>query len=65
MCFGYSSLSEPECWLETGREDNIKMDHKQGVGDVECIRLSKNEDQWRAVLNTVMNFPVAHERGSY
>jgi hypothetical protein len=65
MCFGYSSFSEYECWLETDREDNIKMDHKQGVGGVECIHLSQNKDQWRAVVNTAMYFPVAHETGSY
>ena len=41
------------------------MDLKQGVGGVECIHLSQNEDQWRAVVKAVPDFPVAHETDSY
>jgi len=41
------------------------MDLKQGVGGVECIHLLQNEEQGRAVVNAAMNFPVAHETGSY
>jgi hypothetical protein len=65
MCSGYYSLGESGCWLETDREDDIKMDLKQGVGGVECIHLSQNEDQWRAVVKAVMNFPVVHGEKSY
>jgi len=41
------------------------MDLKQGVGGVECIHLSQNKDQWWDVVKAVMDFPVAHETGSY
>jgi hypothetical protein len=40
-------------------EDNIKMDLKKtGWGDVDWIDLAHNRDQWRALVNTVMNLRV-------
>jgi hypothetical protein len=37
------------------------MDVKQGVGGVERIHLSQNEDQRQVVVKAAMDFPVAHE----
>jgi hypothetical protein len=37
-------------------EDNIKMDLREiGWGGMEWIDLDQERDQWRAVVNTVMN----------
>jgi hypothetical protein len=37
-------------------EDNIKMDFSErGWGGMERIDLAQDMDQWRAVVNTVMN----------
>lgn len=30
-----------------------------GGGDLDCINLSQERDQWNAVLNMVLNFKVA------
>jgi hypothetical protein len=39
-------------------EDNIKMNLGEiGFGDVEWIHLAQDRDTWRALVNTVMNFP--------
>jgi hypothetical protein len=39
--------------------DNIKMDlRKIGWGDMDWIDLAQDRDQWRALVNTVMNFRV-------
>jgi hypothetical protein len=39
--------------------DNIKMDHKQIDSDGEdWIDLAQDRDQWRALVNTVMNLQV-------
>jgi hypothetical protein len=39
--------------------DNIKMDViKIGWGGVEWIDLAQDRDQWRALVNTVMNLRV-------
>jgi hypothetical protein len=39
--------------------DNIKMGIREIVReDVDWIRLVQDKDQWRAVVNTVMNLPV-------
>jgi hypothetical protein len=40
-------------------EDNIRMDLREiGWEGVEWIHLAQDRDQWRAVLNTVMNLWV-------
>jgi hypothetical protein len=38
------------------REENIKRD-RRGIGwvGVNCIHLGKDKDQWRALVNTVLN----------
>jgi hypothetical protein len=38
-------------------EDNIKMDLREvRWGDMDWIHLAQNRGQWRALVNTVMNF---------
>jgi hypothetical protein len=52
---GKCPLGRPRCrWL-----DNIRMD-LSGIGwdDVDWIDLVQDRDQWRAVVNTVMNLQV-------
>jgi hypothetical protein len=40
--------------------DNIKMDLREiGWDGVDCIDLADNRDQWRALVNTVMNLRVS------
>jgi hypothetical protein len=40
-------------------EDNIKMDLEEiGIDGVNWIRLAQDRVQWRAFVNTVMNFRV-------
>jgi hypothetical protein len=39
--------------------DNIKIDHREiGWDGVDWIDLAQDRDQWRALVNTVMNLPV-------
>jgi hypothetical protein len=39
--------------------DNIKMDLREiGGDDMDWIDLAQNRDQWRALVNTVMNLRV-------
>jgi hypothetical protein len=39
--------------------DNIKMDLREiGWGSMDWIDLARDRDQWRALVNTVMNLPV-------
>jgi hypothetical protein len=41
------------------RVDNIKMDIREiGCGGMEWIDLALNKDQWRVLVNTVMNIRV-------
>jgi hypothetical protein len=53
---GKRLLRRPRCrWL-----DNIKMDLREtGWGGIECTDLAEDRDQWRAVVNTVMNLRVS------
>jgi hypothetical protein len=39
--------------------DNIKMDLTEiGWGDMDWVDLAQDRDQWRALVNTAMNFRV-------
>jgi hypothetical protein len=41
------------------REDNIKMDLREvGWGDMDWINVAQDRDQWRSLVNTVMNLRV-------
>jgi hypothetical protein len=40
-------------------EDNIRMDLREmGWGGMDWIDLAQDRDQWRAIVNTVMNLRV-------
>jgi hypothetical protein len=46
--------------------DNIKTDPREiGWGDMDWIDLAKDRDQWRAVLNTVMNLRIPKKAGKF
>jgi hypothetical protein len=53
---GKRPLGRPRCiWV-----DNIKIDLREiGWGSMDWIVLAQDRDQWRALLNTVMNFQVS------
>jgi hypothetical protein len=57
-------VGKPEGKRPLGRprlrwEDNIKMYLREiGWGDMELIDLARDRDQWKALLNTVMNLQV-------
>jgi hypothetical protein len=52
---GKRPLGRPSCrWV-----DNIKMDLKEiGLDYIDWIDLAQDRDQWRALVNTVMNLRV-------
>jgi hypothetical protein len=52
---GKRPLGRPRCrW-----EDNIRMDLTEiGWGSMDWIDLAQDRDQWRALVNTVMNLRV-------
>jgi hypothetical protein len=46
--------------------DNIKIDFKRiGWDDTDWINLAKEKDQWRALVNTVMNLRVPKNAGKF
>jgi hypothetical protein len=57
-------VGKPEGKRSLGRprrrwEDNIKMDLREiGMGGMDWIDLAQDTDQWRVLMNTVMNFRV-------
>jgi hypothetical protein len=52
----------PRCrWV-----DNIKMDLREiGWDDMDCIDLAQDRDQWKALVNMVMNFQVPQNAGKF
>jgi hypothetical protein len=52
---GKRPIGRPRCrW-----EDNIRMDLREiGWGDMDWIDLAHDRDQWRTLVNTVMNLQV-------
>jgi hypothetical protein len=52
-------VGKPEGKRPLGRPDNIKMDLREiGWDGVEWIDMAQNRDQWRALVNTVLNLRV-------
>jgi hypothetical protein len=57
-------VGRPECKRPLGRprhrwENNIKMDISEiGINGAKWIQLAQDRVQWRAFVNTVMNFRV-------
>jgi hypothetical protein len=47
-------------------EDNIKLDLREiGIDEANWIRLAQNGVQWRAFVNTVMNFRVPYRKNIF
>jgi hypothetical protein len=46
--------------------DNIKIDLREiGWDNMKCIDLAQDRDQWRALVNMVMNFRVPKKVGKF
>jgi hypothetical protein len=46
-------------------EDNIKMDLREiGIDGSNCIQMAEDRVQWRAFVNTVINFGF-HKKAGY
>jgi hypothetical protein len=58
-------VGEPEGKMPLGRprrrwEDNIQIDVREiGCGGVDWINLAQDRDQWKALMNTVMNLRLS------
>jgi hypothetical protein len=47
-------------------EDNIKMTYREiGWGAMDSIDLAQDKDQWRALVNTVINLQVPYNVGKF
>jgi hypothetical protein len=58
---GRRPLGRPRCRCV----NNIKMDlRKRGWDGMDWIDLAQDKDQWRALLNTVMNLRVPYNAGN-
>jgi hypothetical protein len=59
---GKSTLGRPRCkWV-----DNIKIVLSEiGWGGMDWIDLAEDRDQWRGLVNTVMNLRVLHNFGKF
>jgi hypothetical protein len=59
---GKRPLGRPRCrW-----EDNIKIDLREiGWGGMDWIDLAQDRDQWRTLVNTVMNLQVPQNVGKF
>jgi hypothetical protein len=52
--------------LRSSWVDNIKLDLREiGWDGMDCIHLTQDTDQWRALVNTVMNFRVPQITGKF
>jgi hypothetical protein len=64
-------VGKPEGKRPLGRprrrwENNIKMDLREiGLGVMDWIDLAQDRDQWRALVNTVMNLWVPYNVGKF
>jgi hypothetical protein len=59
ILFGKSEYKRPFGKLTHRWEDNIRMDLREiGWEGVEWIRLGQDRDQWRSLVNTLMNPPI-------
>jgi hypothetical protein len=60
--YGKRPLGRPWCrW-----EDNIKMDPMEILWEgVDCIHVDQDRDQWRALMNTVINLWVPQKAGNF
>jgi hypothetical protein len=59
---GKRPLGRPRCTLE----DGTRMDLREiGWGSVDWIQLAHDRDQWRAIVDTVMNLLVLEPRSYY
>jgi hypothetical protein len=56
---GKSEGKKPPARLRRRWVDNIKMDNKEtGWGGMGWIDVAQYRDQWRALMNTVMNLRI-------